>query len=297
MGRIVVIDGTRCVPEEARVSVYDRGFLYGDSVFETVRTYGAVPFALAEHVARLGRSAALVGIRLPLSEPALGAEIAQAVAAAGNPESYARIMLSRGSGPLGLDPGLASAPLRVVLVEPLPPAPPEPYRDGIAVIAVHTVRASDAAHSAKLGNYLASALALRDARAAGASDALVLDRAGGIVEGTTANVFFVRRQRPDGPPVLVTPALEAGVLEGITRAVVLRVAQEEGLQVRFAAPTVAEARQTDEVFLTSSVREIVPVVRIDGEPVGAGRPGEITRALHRALRRHAGAGDAPMPWE
>src|SRR5262245_14624548 len=130
--RLVSIDGRIVRPEEAVVSVYDRGFLYGDSVFETIRTYAGVPFSLGEHMARLARSAERVGIAVPSSAEALGREVEDAIAQAANTESYARAMLTRGAGPVGLDPALAARPLRVILVEPLNPPPVEQYRRGIS---------------------------------------------------------------------------------------------------------------------------------------------------------------------
>jgi len=204
VSRIVSIDGTLHAPEDAKVSVYDRGFLYGDSVFETIRTYSGKCFALAEHMTRLERSAAMVGIPMPITPEAFAAEIVAAISAAqaGAPssaapaaDSYVRAMLSRGMGPLGLDPSAAVAPLRVILVEALQTPAAALYRDGIAVITVRTERAADAAHGAKVGNYLASLLALRAARAAGAHEALVLDAQGRILEGTTSNVFLVKAGR------------------------------------------------------------------------------------------------------
>ncbi len=290
MTRLASIDGAHFLPDEAKVSVYDRGFLYGDSVFETVRTYGGEPFALGEHMARLTRSAARVGIAMPIPAADFGMEIRVAVRAARNPESYARAMLTRGSGPVGLDPALAVAPLRAVLVEPLVPLPVAFYRDGIAVVTVRTERAADAAQGAKVGNYLQSLLALKDARARGAHEALILDAAGCVVEGTTSNVFLVRGGE------IVTPPEQANILPGITRAHLLDIAAELGHPVRFAALTPADLASAAEVFISSSLREVLPVVRIDDRPVAGGLPGPLTRALHATFRARAGAGDT-MPWE
>jgi branched-chain amino acid aminotransferase len=269
-------------PDDAKVSVYDRGFLYGDSVFETIRTYGGEPFALGEHMARLARSAERVAIAMPLSPADFGMEVRLAVRAARNPESYARAMLTRGSGPVGLDPALAGAPLRVILVEPLTPLPATMYRDGVAVVTVRTERAADAAHGAKVGNYLGSLLALRQARARGAHEALVLDAAGRVVEGTTSNVFSVRAGE------LTTPPEQAGILVGITRAHVLDLCAEKGLRVHLAPLSPDDLAAADEVFICSSMREIVPVVRVDDRLVAGGRPGPVTRALHAAFRSHTG---------
>lgn len=291
MTRVVSIDGTLTRPEEATVSVYDRGFLYGDSVFETVRTYAGEPFALDEHMARLSRSAERVGITMPIAPALFAMEVRKAVRAAKNPESYARAMLTRGAGPLGLDPSAALTPLRVILVEPLSPPPPSAYRDGVAVVTVRTERAADAAHGAKVGNYLGSLLALQKARAAGAHEALILDASGHVLEGTTSNVFLVRGGD------LITPPDEAGILPGITRAHLLDIARAERHGVRFASITPADLATADEVFLTSSIREILPVVRIDDRVIAGGAPGPVTRALHAAFRAMVGLGAAPMPWD
>src|SRR6185437_535272 len=291
MTRIASIDGALSQPDEAKVSVYDRGFLYGDSVFETIRTYAGEPFALDEHMARLARSAAKVGIAMPLPPADFGMEVRRAVRAARNPESSARIMLTRGSGPLGLDPALAAAPLRVVLVEPLAPPPAALYRDGVAVVTVRTERAADAAQGAKVGNYLASMLALKEAKSRGAHEALILDTAGHVVEGTTSNVFVVRRGE------ITTPPEQANILPGITRAHLLDVAAELGRPVHLAALTPADLASADEVFISSSLREVLSVVRVDDRPVGGGRPGPVTRALHAAFRARVGLGGEPMPWD
>lgn len=292
MTRLASIDGVIKAPEEATVSVYDRGFLYGDSVFETIRTYGGEPFALDQHLARLERSAERVVISMPVSRPDFALEIRRAIRAARNPESTIRAMITRGSGPLGLDPGLATRPLRVVLVEPLASLPAAVYRDGVKVITRQIRRATDeAARGAKVGNYLSSLLALRDARAAGAHEALILNAAGEVLEGTTSNVFVVEGG------ALVTPPEDAGILAGITRAHVLEVAGELGIPVRIEALPAARVAGAAEVLITSTLREIVPVVQVDDRRIGTGAPGPVTRALHAAFRRKVGLGAEPLPWE
>jgi branched-chain amino acid aminotransferase len=290
MARAVSIDGGLVAPEEARVSVYDRGFLYGDGVFETLRTYRGVPFALDEHLARLESSARLVGITLPVPRGVLARETLDAVAAAANPESTIRILVTRGQGPLGLDPSGATSPLRVILVEGLRPPPAAIYRDGVTAITVRTERAADAAPTAKVTNYLASLLALEKARAAGANEALLLDAGGCILEGTTSNFFAV-----SGGGLSTAP--ETAILAGITRAHVLGLASGLGLPVRLGAIGRDELAAAGEAFLTSTLREIVPVVRVDGQAIGSGVPGPITRRLHAAFREAAGLGAEPLPWE
>ena len=145
-------------------------------------------------------------------------------------------------------------------------------------MCVLTVRASDAAHSAKLGNYLASALALRDARAAGFDEALVVNQHSHVVEGTTANLFTIKGDTVSTPPI------DAGILSGITRAVIVEIAQQVGLGVEYRSHSPAELTEQDEVFLTSSVREVIPIVCVDGTRIGIGKPGSTTRAIHAAFR-------------
>jgi len=292
-GRVAVVDGVILTPADATVSVYDRGFLYGDAVFEVLRTYGGRPFALGEHVARLRRSAERVFIELPLGDAELGREVEAAIAASGNDESYVRVVVTRGSGPLSLDPGTAGRPLRVILVEPVVPPPREAYANGIAVALVHTRRAVDDtdAAGAKVSNYLANLLALREAKTRGAQEALVVDARGRVVEGASSNVFAVAGGR------LATPPEDAGILAGITRAHILGAARALGVPVEERDLTPGDLWSADEVFITSSIRELLPVVRVDGRPVGAGVPGPVARALHRRFRADVGMGARPMPWE
>lgn len=283
---LVLIDGQPFAPDAARVSVFDRGFLYGDSVFETLRTYGGRPFALDEHVARLERSARLVSIRMPLSGAEISAEIRRAIELGGFPESYVRAMITRGQGQrLGLDPALAHSPLRVVIVSPLEPLPADKYQRGIFAITYRTQRVADGteATGAKLGNYLIAVLATEAARAADAEEALLVDREGNVLEGATSNVFAVRAGR------LLTPPIALGILPGITRAHVLLLARELSLDVEERPLFVSELAGLDELFISSSIRELVPVVRVDGQAIGAGVPGPLAQRLLDAFRTRARA--------
>ena len=278
--RIAMIDGVVHPLERATVSVLDRGFLYGDSVFETIRTYGGVPHALGEHLERLERSATLVHIDLPVSRVVLREEIVEAVRAAGNDECYIRAMVTRGSGEIGLDPSLAGKALRVIVVTPLVPPPAALYESGISAITHVTRRAADstAAAGAKIGNYLVSVLAVREAKAQDAAEALIVDGDGRIVEGATSNVFFVIGDR------LLTPPEDLGILPGITRATVLAVAARLGICVELRAPSAQEIGSFDEVFITSSIRELLAVVRIDEVDVGRGVPGPMFKRLLAGFR-------------
>ncbi len=284
MATTVMIDGRLVPPEQAVVSVFDRGFLYGDSVFESLRTYGGVPFALDEHLARLERSAARVLIALPVSIATLREEISLAVASHGSAESYVRLTLTRGTGrALGLDPELAREPLRVVLVSTLSPPSVELYDHGMAAITFRAERPSDApaVADAKIGNYLLAVLAMQAARAQGAGEALLEDANGHILEGSTSNLFAVFAG------TLLTPPETAAILPGITRAHTLRIAAELGIPVELRTPRKSELGNADEVFITSSIRELVPVVSIDGKRVGPGLPGPITRELLWRFREAA----------
>ncbi|MEN9580663.1 MAG: hypothetical protein RJA70_3672 [Pseudomonadota bacterium] len=281
MTTAVVIDGELVGAGQAKVSVFDRGFLYGDSVFETVRTYGGRPFALGEHLRRLKASADKVFIALPLALEALEAEVERAIAKAGNAESYIRIMLTRGQGSLGLDPTLADVPLRVILVQPLSVLPASLYETGAAAVSYKTLRPADAtlAEGAKIGNYLVAVLGTRLARQAGAHEALILDAEERVVEGASSNLFYVREGG------LYTPPVRAGILAGITRERTLRAAEALSLSVHFELPKLHELLAADEVFISSSIRELLPIVRIDSEPIGDGQPGRLTRLLHAEFKR------------
>jgi branched-chain amino acid aminotransferase len=279
---LVLIDGRPSPPEAAKVSVFDRGFLYGDSVFEALRTYGGRPFALERHLERLAQSAARVFIELPVSLEQLGREVHSAIAGAGNPESYVRLTVTRGVGEgLGLDPGLARHALRVVIVTPLKAPPAETYRDGVAVVTYRTERVTDhsAAAGAKVGNYLTAVLAIRQARSLGAAEALIVDGRGSVVEGATSNAFAVLQSG-----TLVTPPESDGILLGITRETVLSVAAELGIPIQLQSLPLATLKNAAEVFVSSSIRELVPVVTVDGAPIGTGKPGPLTLRLLTAFR-------------
>jgi len=280
----VMIDGQLVPSERAQVSVFDRGFLYGDSVFESLRSYQGVPFALDEHLTRLKQSAERVAMALPVSLDMLRKELLEALREHGAPDSYLRLTLTRGTGrSLGLDPDLADQPLRVIVVTDLARPPAEIYEQGISAITYRAERPNDVAGvaDAKIGNYLLAVMATREARVRGAREALLEDRDGYVLESATANVFAVFSG------VLVTAPDTAAILPGITRKHVLALAQALRLRIELRAIAKAELASADEVFVTSSLREVVPVVSIDGEPVGNGSPASVSRDLLRAYRELA----------
>lgn len=276
---VVVIDGVLRAPDEARVSVFDRGFLYGDSVFETIRTYRGKPFALQQHLDRLWHSAELVFIDMPCTRQQLITEIDAALQAAGNDESYIRVMITRGQGEMGLDPSLAEVPVRVIIVGPLKALPPSVYESGASAVTFQTARPSDATSpGAKIGNYLVAVLAMREAKKHGANEALIVDREGLVAEGASSNVFLVRGG------TLITPPLSAGILAGITRRFALLAAKELGLLVEEVCPSAKELLAADEVFVSSSIRELLPIVRVNGATIGTGAVGPVTRAVSSKFR-------------
>jgi len=282
MNVLVSIDGRIVPAAEATVSVLDRGFLYGDSVFEVFRTYGGVPFAMDPHLERLARSAARTLIELPVPLDVFRSETLALLAAAAQRESLVRIMVSRGSAQtLGLDPSLARGPVRVTLAVELSELPDELYERGATVITYPTQRIADAtsAAGAKLANYLVAVLAMRDAKARGAEEALVLNGSGEVAEGCTSNVFLVQAG------VLVTPPGSMGILLGITREHVLDLAGQAGIAVEERPFSVADLVRAEEAFITSSIREIVPIVGVDGTVIGSGKPGPITRRLIALFRQ------------
>lgn len=290
MTLLVNLGGRLLPPEQALVPVLDRGFLYGDSVYEVARTYGGVPFALPEHLERLEASAARIGLALP-ARAHLESEIARTLEAAENAESYLRIIVTRGEGKFGLAPSALDEPRLVILVRPLETPPPELYERGLHLAMVRIRRNHPRAldPKAKTGNYLNSVLALAEARASGADDAVFLDLDERVTESSSANIFFAK----DG--VLVTPPLELGLLDGITRRKVIVLARAAGLIVREELHGAGALAEADEVFLTSTLREVMPVTQLSlledrdpaPRPVGDGKPGPLARRLLALFRAAA----------
>jgi len=232
---------------------------------------------LDEHLHRLRRSAELVYIEVPVDEATLKREINEVVDAAGNEESYLRLTVTRGVGALGLDPGLSEKPCRILIVTPLMRPDSSAYERGVGVITYRTQRTAELteASGAKIGNYLVAVLAMRQAKSVQANEALIVNGEGRVVEGATSNLFV----SIDG--ALVTPPESAGILPGITRQLVLEIAARAGLDVQLRSPTLGELYTAAEVFITSSVREMLPVVRVDGNAIGSGIPGPTFQQLWR----------------
>ena len=281
MSTRISINGEVFTESDARVSVFDRGFLYGDSAFEVLRTYDGVPFAETPHLERLARSCERLLIPFPVTVPELSDEIRQTLAAADNSESYVRVIITRGVGPLGYDPMTARNPTRVIICAPLTPQPEKLYSEGVPVYCLRAARPVDDPRTAgtKASNYLTSLLAVHESRQKGGYEAVLLGPSGEILEGATSNIFVAKGGR------LRTPPLSSGILAGITRAQVMKVAASEGVEVLEETLFPKDLYRAEEVFLTSTLREMIPIVRVDDVAVGAGNPGRLTKRLHEAFKQ------------
>ncbi|KIG15992.1 Branched-chain amino acid aminotransferase [Enhygromyxa salina] len=259
-------------PRDANISVFDRGFLYGDSVYETLRTAGGRVVELGPHLDRLRRSAQGIAFDLPFTDAELTAAVNETVAAAANPDSRIRVVVTRGSGPIALDTREAESPVLVVMVSPIVIPTAQEYARGISAVIVG--REGAIRPGLKTGNYLGNILALRHAHELGAEDAIMCNDRGEVAEGATSNLFMV----VDGS--VHTPSLATGLLAGITRGVVIRqLAQRLGIATCERSITAEELNVADEVFLTSSVRGVMPVTTLGGKTVGNGTAGPVTRRV------------------
>ena len=274
MTTLVSFDGLIVPPEEAAVPVLDHGFLFGDSVYDVIRTRHGRPFLAEPHLARLRASGAATALEIPVSDDVLMEWVSELIAAAGNDETYVRIVVTRGVGEIELHPASCGAPRVILIAKALALPPARQYEEGIRLSIVSRRRtAPDALDPAvKSGNYLNSVLAIVEARERGADDAVMLNASGHLTESTTANLFFVA----DG--VVRTPQLACGLLHGITRRLVIDLLSETGVRVEEGAFPADDLRTADEAFLTSTTRDVLPVGELDGKPV-ATVPGPVTAML------------------
>ena len=270
------IDGQIVPLSEARVSVSDRGFLFADSVFETVRTYGRRPFLLGDHLDRLRRSADSLLLPVPWTDAELAAITTQLLNGWSlKREAVVRIMVTRGDGGHGIALPEPQVPRLVVLCRPLPALSRELYDQGVKVVLPSGTRSKDHAVPAdvKSGSYLANVLALAEARSRGGFEALFMGADGSISEASTSNLFVVHKG------AVWTPGVGDHILPGITRALVLELARSRNIEVREEPISLQQLLAADEVFLTSSLKEILPVRAVGRNLIGAGRPGPQTRWL------------------
>jgi len=263
------VDGELVAASEATVSVHDRGFAYGDAVFETIRVYGGVPFRWAAHAERLADSAAALSLPLPIERGELRARVIETLAANDLREATVKLSVTRGSDTRGLTPTTEPDPTVVVTVSPLSRGGAEGERvwdDPARLQTAKTRRVPDRAlpSQAKTHNYLNQILARLETRVSDATEALVLDTDGYVAEAATANLWFV------ADDALCTPSLAGPVLPGITRETVREIAADEGIPVEEGQYEPDDVREADEAFLTSSIREVKPIATVDGVTVGGG---------------------------
>ena len=280
----VYVNGIIKPAGEAVVPVYDHGFLYGEGVYETLRTYNRVPFLYDRHMGRLRASAGRILLDVPFSDGELGTWIDSTVTAAGEmKEAYIRILFTRGVGELNYDPKSTPKPTTVIIVKPLEEPPARVFEQGIKICLVDILR--NHPHSVnpliKANNLLNNALAMQEAYRRGGEEGLMCNYRGELSECSQANFFMVR----DG--VVLTPPSEAGLLEGITRAFLFEVGKDAGIEVREATLFPKDLETADEAFITSTTRELSPVTRIDDRPVGTGKVGSITNRMLDGYRRKA----------
>ena len=284
MAATVNVNGRVFDQEHAVISVFDHGFLYGEGVYETWRTYNGQPLLFDRHMRRLRNSSGMIALSVPLTDEQLDARCRETIGAAGlNEEAYVRILVTRGIGELSYDLTDCPSPTIVVIVKPHVAPPPDVYGRGVKVAIVPIIRNHPGTVSPliKSNNLLNNALAMQEALKRGAFEGVMRNYRGELAECTTSNLFIVK----DGE--VLTPPLDAGLLPGITREFVLEIGKNTGVPVREAVLHDADLFGADEAFLTSSTRELVPIVQVDDRRIGNGAPGPVTRALLESFRSRA----------
>jgi branched-chain amino acid aminotransferase len=271
----VYISGKLFEKDDAKISVYDHGLLYGDGVFEGMRSYSGKVFRMEEHLDRLWKSAQAICLEVPLSQEALAKAVNETLAINEIKDGYVRLMVTRGAGALGLDPNRTSNPQIIIITDHIALYPKEMYENGLEIITASTIRNHPQALSPRIKslNYLNNILAKIEGLQAGCQEALMMNHKGEVAECTGDNIFVVRRG------MLLTPPLDAGILEGITRDAILELAVVAEIPTEERTLTRHDVYTADEVFLTGSAAEVIPVVKIDSRKIGDGKPGPITREL------------------
>jgi len=281
MGLMIYLNGKFVPEEEAKISVFDHGLLYGDGVFEGVRSYNGRIFKLTEHIKRLYDSAKAIMLEIPLESAELEKVVIQTVKINNLKDSYIRIVVTRGIGDLGLDPRKCKVPTVFVIASKIQLYPTSFYEKGLNIITVATRRNFPEAINPNIKslNYLNNILAKIEANNAGAVEALILNQEGYVSECTGENIFIVKNNS------LITPPTYAGVLEGITRNTIISIGKKINLEVKEINLTRYDLYISDECFLTGTAAEIIPVTYIDGRKIGTGKPGEITDKIKKEFKK------------
>ena len=290
MAAIVNVNGRVSDQEHAVISVFDHGFLYGEGVYETLRTYNGQPFLFDRHMRRLRTSSAMLALPVPLGDAEIGRRFRDTMHAAGlgegpDREAYIRILITRGVGELSYDPAACPTSSVVVIVKPHVAPPHEVFEKGVTVALVPIVRNHPGSVNPliKSNNLLNNALAMQEAFRRGGYEGVMRNYRDELAECTQSNLFVVKNG------VALTPTIESGLLPGITREFLFEVGTDVGISVRDAVLRDEDLFGADEAFLTSTTREVVPIVQVDDRKIGSGRPGPVTQALLEGLRRKAQA--------
>jgi branched-chain amino acid aminotransferase len=277
----IYISGKLYEKHEAKISVYDHGLLYGDGVFEGIRSYAGKVFRLEQHLERLWDSAKAICLEIPMTREEMGEAVRQTLAANGIQDGYIRLVVTRGIGTLGLDPTHCERPEVIIITDRISLYPEELYRNGLEIVTVNTQRNHPCALSVRIKslNYLNNILAKIEGQKAGCAEALMLNHKGDVAECTGDNIFIVRKGR------LLTPSTASDILEGVTRNAVIEVAREAGVEVLETTLQRHDLYIADECFLTGTAAEVIPVVKVDSRPIGVGKPGPITQDLIRRFHQ------------
>lgn len=276
----IYLNGKLVEKEEAKISIFDHGLLYGDGVFEGIRSYNGLIFKLKEHIDRLFESAHTIMLKIPLTKEELIEAVKQTLRANRLKESYVRLVVTRGEGDLGLDPRKCKKATVFIIADKIVLYPEKFYETGLAIITVPTRRNVPEALNPQIKslNYLNNILAKIEAVNSGSEEAIMLNAQGYVAECTGDNIFIVSKGK------LSTPAPYAGALKGITRDTVIGLAQKERMAVLETILTRHDLFNADELFLTGTAAEIIPVVKVDGRVIGTGKPGPATLRLMREFR-------------
>jgi branched-chain amino acid aminotransferase len=285
MAAHVCVNGRISSDRDAVISVFDHGFLYGEGVYETMRTYHGRPFLYDRHLRRLRNSARMILLDVPFTDADLAAQIRDTMAAASlnGAEAYIRVLLTRGIGELTYDPQATPQPSLIIIVKPQVDPPADVYDNGVRAVIVDIVRNHPQSVNPmiKSNNLMNSALAAQEAIRKGGFEGIMRNYRGELTECTTANLFVVSNG------AALTPPLEAGLLPGITREFLFEIGRDVGIDVREQVLRDDDLFAADEAFLTSTTREAVPIVKVDDRTIGSGRPGPVTKKLLEGFRRRA----------
>lgn len=282
----VYINNSLVHESEAKVSVFDHGFLYGDGIYETMRSYDGVVFMLDEHIQRLHRSASFIQLAIPKSAKEIKPAIHKTLKANSLKNAYVRLTVSRGSGKIGLDPALCAKPTFVIVTNEFKDYPVPFYKKGVKLIISSVKRNLKEALNPQIKslNFLNNILAKIEAKKKNAYEALMLNSQGCLTEGTICNVFFVLKKK--NKAVLCTPSIDCGILDGITRNIVLELAKKNGIAVKEGKFKKEDIYRASEVFITNTTMEIMPVCKVDSVSY---QVGTVTKLLHKAYKENVTA--------